>query len=160
MISGRLMKGQAPDKRGYRKSAVLERRLIRTSGCPSRRLRQKIGENKSIAFHNLADCNRYSGAEHWSRGRESMELSVFAARIDMARKSREQISVKVASGKHAIKLTRIDARQIRRQTPPQPCLPRAGACPCPTAGKRESSHTSRAAFPGRPERLRGRGHRK
>src|ERR1700685_2421241 len=87
------------------RKSVLSSRLFR------RTLRQKVGENKSIAVDDLADRDRHSPAEHRPRTCEGVELAVFTAGIDLTRKCCEKIAVEAASSKRALEPARIDAGQ-------------------------------------------------
>ena len=102
------------------------------SGCSNRCVsRQQIGEDESISLDNFAKGDRYLRAEHRPGACECMELSVFTARIDISRKSREQIFVEASSSKPAIHLARIDARQKRGQAARNHTLSQLASVPPP-----------------------------
>ena len=71
---------------------------FRSQTNPGATPQQKIGEDESIALHDLTGHNRNFLAEHWPRAHESMELAIFAARIDAWGKIREQRAIETASG--------------------------------------------------------------
>lgn len=100
--------------------------------------RQQIGEDESISLDNFAKGDRYLRAEHRPGACECMELSVFTARIDISRKSREEIFVEASSSKPAIQLARIDARQKRGQAARNHTLGELASVPPPQ--REDGSH--------------------
>src|SRR5450755_1200412 len=123
------------------------------SGGPSRSSRQQIGKNESIPLYNLPSPHRYLRPEHRPRIRKRVELAVFPARIDAARKRPEQFPVKAPSRKPAIELSRIDARQKRRQAARDHIFGQLPRLFPPQRENREHPAARKLLFPVRPNIL-------
>src|SRR5215212_3249246 len=72
-----------------------------------------IAPDKWFPDHRLARLERQRAGEHRSRVDAGMELSLFAARIDVERQVRKQCAIEFAPDERRVKYPRIHARQPR-----------------------------------------------
>src|SRR6267143_3369898 len=71
--------------------------------------RQQVRIDKSLTLDNLSYFDRYGPAEHGPIKSKSVKLSSLTTRVDLLRKSEQELFVERATGKASRQMSRIDA---------------------------------------------------